>query len=78
LPYPTNRQAVSGKLESEKFITSTSNKNQITNLGGILIAKNINEFDQLSRKAVRVIVYKYQIFKLKRSTLKPLCILLRR
>ncbi len=46
------------KLESEKFITSTSNKYHITNLGGILIAKNINEFDQLSRKAVRVIVYK--------------------
>lgn len=58
LPYPTNRQAVLEKLESEKFIKSTSSKFHITNLGGILIAKNINEFDQLSRKAVRVIVYK--------------------
>lgn len=58
LPYPTNRQAVLEKLESEKFIKSTSNKYHITNLGGISIAKNISEFDQLSRKAVRVIVYK--------------------
>jgi len=58
LPYPTNRNSVLEKLESEKFIKSITGKYQITNLGAILIAKNIDEFDQLSRKAVRVIVYK--------------------
>lgn len=58
LAYPTNRKAVLEKLESEKFIKSFSGKFHITNLGGILIAKNIEEFDHLSRKVVRVIVYK--------------------
>lgn len=58
LPYPTNRNAVLDKLESEKFIKSSSGKFHITNLGALLIAKNIDEFDRLSRKAVRVIVYK--------------------
>jgi len=58
LPYPTARKAVLEKLESEKFIKQSSGKYQVTNLGGILFAKNIEEFDQLDRKAVRVIVYK--------------------
>ena len=38
LPYPTNRQGVIEKLESEKFIKSTSGKFHITNLGAILFA----------------------------------------
>jgi len=58
LPYPTNRASVLEKLESEKFVKSIAGKYHITNLGGLLISKNINEFDQLARKAVRVIVYK--------------------
>lgn len=58
LPYPTNRQGVIEKLESEKFIKSTSGKFHITNLGAILFAKDIDEFDLLARKAPRVIVYK--------------------
>jgi len=58
LPYPTNRDAVLEKLEAEKFIKLVSGKYHITNLGGILFAKDMDEFDQLSRKASRVIVYK--------------------
>lgn len=58
LPYPTTRDAVLEKFESEKFIKAASGKYHITNLGAILFAKNIEEFDQLSRKAPRVIVYK--------------------
>src|SRR5678815_2294620 len=30
----------------------------ITNLGGILFAKRLSDFEQIARKAVRVIVYK--------------------
>lgn len=58
LPYPTNRDAVLDKLENEKFIKSSSGKFHISNLGALLFAKNIDDFDRLSRKAVRVIVYK--------------------
>jgi ATP-dependent DNA helicase RecG len=58
LPYPTNRESVLEKFESEKFIKSLSGKFQITNLGAILFAKNMDDFDLLSRKEVRIIVYK--------------------
>lgn len=58
LPFPNSRSAVLEKFESEKFIKSTSGKYHITNLGAILFAKDIDQFDHLSRKAVRVIVYK--------------------
>lgn len=58
LPYPSTRRVVLEKLESEKFIKTTSGKYSITNLGAILFAKDIDQFEHLSRKAVRVIVYK--------------------
>lgn len=58
IPYPTNRESVIEKFKSEKFVKEVGGKWHITNLGAILFAKNIDEFDSLSRKAVRVIVYK--------------------
>jgi len=58
LPYPTNRHAVLEKFISEKFIKKNGSKFSITNLGAILFAKDLSLFDSLSRKAVRVIVYK--------------------
>ena len=45
------------KFLSEKFIKSSGEKYHITNLGAILFAKNLEDFDSLSRKAPRVIVY---------------------
>ncbi len=58
LPYPTNRKAVLEKLESENFIKPSSDKFHITNIGALLFAKDIDEFEFLKRKAPRVIVYK--------------------
>jgi len=58
LPYPSNRKGVIEKIISEKFIKKTPKSYSITNLGAILFAKNINEFERLGRKAVRVVVYK--------------------
>ncbi|HPE77903.1 MAG TPA: putative DNA binding domain-containing protein [Draconibacterium sp.] len=58
LPYPTSRSAVLEKLENERFIKKLTSGYSVTNLGGILFAKDINNFPTLSRKAVRVIVYK--------------------
>lgn len=70
LPYPTNRSAVIDKFLSEKLITKITEKILITNLGAILFAKNLNEFDKLKRKAPRVIVYdgKNKINTIKDST----------
>ena len=56
-PYPSNRDAVVEKFVNEKFIRPTNSGFAITNLGAILFAKNIREFDSVKRKAVRVIQY---------------------
>lgn len=57
IPYPTNRDAVIEKFISEKFIKQSSSGYIITNLGAILFAKNLSDFDTVKRKAVRVIQY---------------------
>ncbi len=58
LPYPTDRNGVLAKFLSEKFIIANNdNTYDILNLGALLFAKDLNEFEQLKRKAIRVIVY---------------------
>lgn len=57
LPYPTNREAVIERFIAEKFILYKNNTYQITNLGALLFAKNLNDFDNLKRKVVRVVQY---------------------
>lgn len=57
-PYPTTRKSVIDKFISEKFIKKAGSAFHITNLGAILFAKDISLFDKLSRKAIRVIIYK--------------------
>lgn len=55
--YPSSRESVIEKFVNEKFITHTNNGFAITNLGAMLFAKNIRDFDTVKRKAVRVIQY---------------------
>jgi ATP-dependent DNA helicase RecG len=57
LPYPTTREGVIERLESEKLIAHEGGAWDITNLGAILFAKRLDQFDGLARKAARVIVY---------------------
>lgn len=57
LPYPANRAGVLERLESERLIQHEGAGWTITNLGGMLFAKKLEEFDRLARKAARVIVY---------------------
>lgn len=57
LPYPANRVGVLERLESEKLIHREGAGWTITNLGGMLFAKKLEQFDRLARKAARVIVY---------------------
>lgn len=59
LPYPSNRQGVIDKFISENLIVKKASKYSITNLGAILFAKNLDDFLDLKRKAIRVIVYKH-------------------
>jgi len=70
LTYPTTREAVLERFEQEKLIQKKDGSWAITNLGAILFAKKIDEFDILSRKAPRVIVYE-ETSKLKTRLDKP-------
>jgi ATP-dependent DNA helicase RecG len=59
LPLPENRNAILKALEDDELIKKQDNNQySITNLGAILFAKNLNQFNHLKRKAIRVIQYK--------------------
>lgn len=57
LPYPATREAVLERFSSERLIVRDGSLWTITNLGAILFAKRLEQFDKLARKAPRVIVY---------------------
>lgn len=58
-PLPDNRVGILERLATEKVIHDRGgNRYDVTNLGAVLFAKNLMEFERLSRKALRVIEYK--------------------
>ncbi|KXK46317.1 MAG: LexA DNA-binding protein [Bacteroidetes bacterium OLB10] len=57
LPYPSNQDGVIEKFINENLVVKSQGY-AITNLGAILFAKNLTEFEGVQRKSVRVIVYK--------------------
>lgn len=58
-PLPDNRAAILQRLISDKIIVAADgDRYDITNVGTILFAKNLKDFDRLSRKALRVIIYR--------------------
>lgn len=59
LPLPSNRDAIIHNMIDEQFIKEMDNGNYaITNMGALLLAKDLNAFVHLKRKAIRVIRYK--------------------
>ncbi|HEV7503396.1 MAG TPA: ATP-binding protein [Thermoanaerobaculia bacterium] len=55
---PEARESVLAKLVSEKFILAAGDDRYgITNLGAILLARDLQAFEHLRRKAVRVVLY---------------------
>ena len=57
LPYPSNQNGVIEKLINENIVLKSQGY-AVTNLGAILFAKNLVEFESVQRKSMRVIVYK--------------------
>lgn len=56
---PPNREAILERLLEERIILKNARGTYgITNFGAILFAKSLKTFDRLSRKALRVIIYK--------------------
>ena len=58
IPYPSSRGGVIEKFISEGFIIRKESHYKITKLGALLLAKDLDDFSNAGRKAVRVIVYK--------------------
>ena len=56
-PLPDMQQGVLAKLQDDKLIVENAGVWDITNLGAILFAKRLSDFDHLAKKAVRIIRY---------------------
>lgn len=57
LPYPTERAGVIDRLMRERLIDDWSGAFAIRRLGALLLAKRLDDFPDLARKAARVVVY---------------------
>lgn len=58
-PLPDNRQTILERLTSESVIQLRENgQYDITNVGAVLFARNLNDFRRLARKSLRVVIYK--------------------
>lgn len=58
-PLPDGRSAILEALAADRLIESIGGGHwNVTNLGAILLAKQLSDFGALQRKAVRVVVYK--------------------
>ncbi|MFH2029547.1 MAG: ATP-binding protein [Bacteroidota bacterium] len=57
MPYPSTRDSVLHRFETESLIVKKEENYSISNLGAILFAKSLTKFPTVSRKAVRVVVY---------------------
>lgn len=57
LPYPTDRVGVIDRLMRERLIDQVNGQYAIRRLGALLLAKKLDEFPDLARKAPRVVVY---------------------
>lgn len=56
-PYPTERSAVIDRLARERLIDEVGGTYSMRRLGGLLLAKKLEDFPDLARKAARVVVY---------------------
>ncbi len=57
IPLPATREGVLARLISEKLVRAAGAGYRISNLGALLLAKDLRQFESLQRKAVRVVKY---------------------
>lgn len=57
LPYPTDQAGVLTRLLDERLIERSATGFNILRIGALLLAKNMRQFSDISRKTARVIVY---------------------
>lgn len=56
-PYPTDRGGVLARLVEQRLIDRLDGQYSIRRIGGLLLAKRLDEFPDIARKAPRVVVY---------------------
>ncbi len=57
LPYPTERTGVLERLVRERLVDKVGGTYSIRRLGGLLLARRLEDFPDVSRKAPRVVAY---------------------
>jgi ATP-dependent DNA helicase RecG len=57
LPYPSDRAGVIDRLQRERLLDAVAGGYAIRRLGAILLAKKLEDFPDVARKAPRVVVY---------------------
>ena len=57
LPLPDNRKGILDRMLQEKIIAKHEHGYTVKNIGALLFAKNLDDFDGIARKAIRVIFY---------------------
>ncbi|MGH9930562.1 MAG: ATP-binding protein [Pyrinomonadaceae bacterium] len=57
MTYPSEREAVIGRLVTERLVDAGDDGLRIRRIGALLLAKRLEDFPDLSRKAPRVVVY---------------------
>lgn len=57
LPYPTERAGVLDRLRRERLVDEVGGGYRIRRLGALLLARRLEDFPDVSRKAPRVVVY---------------------
>ena len=57
LPLPAAREGILARLVSERLVRFESGQYFITNLGALLLAKDMRQFESLKRKTVRMVKY---------------------
>ena len=57
LPYPTEQAGVVDRLVSERLVDKTNGAYTIRRIGALLLARRLEDFPDVSRKAPRVVVY---------------------
>ena len=58
IPLPSNQEGILDRFVSEKIILQDEVGYSVTELGALLFAKRLSDFDMLRRKQIRVITYK--------------------
>jgi predicted HTH transcriptional regulator len=57
LPYPTEQKGVLDRLQQERLVDVEDGRYAIRRLGALLLARRLQDFADISRKAPRVVVY---------------------